>query len=289
MYNEVTHDFIPLELPNIVYASKKGITLTLVSHPFLQPLLIKLAKARPKWRLIGTGFQMRDEGPQWVNRFTVFEGNAELGTIKRDYSVGLGQDVFSIDNTRMSNKRQRGSSTTTKDVNKAFKIVTKEFYGKTPEELLKEAKQGLASKIYHNVRSRHTHHEALVENMQPGLLAFAVANWDKFKDFVMAEGLVAAVNIDRYHESKEDHDAARALQAASVGDTPTGMTVVLRGSEYLIGQGGEYKILSNDELTPHMKRCIGMLKLAESSTFIPGMGVRGDGDTMFIMPEDTQP
>lgn len=286
MYNEVTHDFIPLELPNIIYASKKGITLALVSHPFLQPLLIKLAKARPKWRLIGTGFQMRDEGPQWVNRFTVFEGNTELGTIKRDYSHGLGQDVFSIDNTRMSNKRQRGSSTTTKDVNKAFKIVTKEFYGKTPEELLNEAHRSLASKVYHSVRSRQTHYEALMENMEKGLRAFADAHWDKFKDFVMAEGLVAAVNIDRYHESKEDYKTARALQAASVGDTPTGMIVVLRGSEYLIGQGSKYKILSNDELTPHMKRCIGMLKLAESGTFIPGMGVRGDGDTMFIMPEE---
>ena len=55
MYNEFTHDLQPLERPNIVFANKHGDPhLVRVTHPFLQPLIFKLAKAKPNWKLLAT-------------------------------------------------------------------------------------------------------------------------------------------------------------------------------------------------------------------------------------------
>lgn len=283
MYNELEYDLAVLDLPNIVYAHKKGEIIPIVAHPFLRPLLIKLAKARPKWRLIGTRYTVRggDEA-NWATYFTVYEGNEALGTIRKSYNYGTSQDVFAIDNKRMSDKRQRGNATTTKDVAKAFKIITREFHGKTTDELVREASNVLSTAISHVANQARSEYQGRVSRMSEACLAFATDHWDTFAQFAREKG-VAGVTLDTFHEAKQNRDDGVALTDAVNGRT--GMLVVLRGDDYIVQHNGATTILSSDQLTPHMKRCIGMLKLADKGAFIPGMGVKGGPDAMFIMPE----
>ncbi len=108
MYNELEYDLVELDLPNIIYAHRKGgaSRVKTETHPFLAPLLVKLAKARPKWKLVGTNYNVRPDNVVWANAFTVFEGNEELGTVRKDYNHGTGSDCFAIDNKRMADNDQ---------------------------------------------------------------------------------------------------------------------------------------------------------------------------------------
>jgi len=244
MYNELEYDLVELDLPNIIYAHRKGEAskVKTETHPFLVPLLVKLAKARPKWKLVGTRYNVRPDNVVWANAFTVFEGNEELGTVRKDYNHGTGSDCFAIDNKRMADKRQRGSATTTKDVKKAFKTITREFHGLTTEELLRDAR--------------------------------GAANIG-----------VSAVERDRRNTYQLRLSAMREAHNAGGSNEGAGMLVVLRGNDYIIQRGDETLILTQDQLTPHMRRCIGMLKLTEKGGFIPDIGVKTDEYQMFIMPE----
>lgn len=292
MYNELEYDLVELDLPNIIYAHRKGEAskVKTETHPFLVPLLVKLAKARPKWKLVGTRYNVRPDNVVWANAFTVFEGNEELGTIKKDYNHGTGSDCFAIDNKRMADKRQRGSATTTKDVKKAFKTITREFHGLTTEELLREARGAANLHVANTERDRRNTYQLRISAMREAALAFALDNWDAFTPFAREQG-VPGIMLDTFHEAKEQNDEAQRLNLAHSAhnaggsDGLAGMLVVLRGNDYIIQRGGKTLMLTQDQLTSHMRRCIGMLKLTEKGTFVPDIGIKTGEDQMFIMPE----
>ena len=285
MYDELNYDITVLDLPNIIYAhpKEKGSNPTVVSHPFLRPLLTKLAKARPKWKLVGVGFDVRVEGPSWVRSFRIFDGNMELGTLMKSYNYSTSSDCYAIDNMRMAAARQRGSTTTTKDANKAFKVITKNFYGKTPEEMIKDAKERASGHVQMNVRSRTNRYTGIIGNIRDGLLAYAEANWDGFLEFAKQAGNVGMTNLDQYDEAKEDYQHGAALALAYNGGETT--IVVLRGSEYIINGPDGYKILTHEDLTLWEKRAIGMLKLSDTGVFLPPFGVKSGEGEMCILPE----
>lgn len=285
MYDELNYDITVLDLPNIIYAHPKGkgSNPTVASHPFLRPLLTKLAKARPKWKLVGVTFDPRADGHNWARSFRIFDGNMELGTVHKSYNYSTSSDCYAIDNARMSAARQRGSSTTTKDANKAFKIITKNFYGKTPEEMVKEARERANAQVQINSRSRDHNYMGIVVNLRNGLLAYAEANWDAFRQFAEENKGIGTLNIDRYHEAKADSEQGAIL--ADAWNAGTTSVVVLRGSEYIVNGPDGYKVLTHDDLTPWEKRAIGMLKLADVGMFLPPFGVKSGEGEMCVLPE----
>lgn len=285
MYNEIDHDLQPLDLPNIMYACAKGkrVAKTITTHPFLRPLLIKLAKAKPNWKLFGTQVILKHDDTAWAAKFIVYDGNTELGHISKDHSYAHSCDVFSIDNQRMAARRMRGYSTTTKDMNKAFKIILKEFRGKNVAELTGEAISSCNDVIHNVVRERNIVLGATYHALKESCLRFAEANWEKFEAFVKETQPEQQIHTDKYHELKHEMEEAAKLDRAK--ESGQGMVVVLRDSEYIVYEGDNIRVLTNDELTPHMKRTIGMLKLATKGTFIPDMGVKAGDKIMYVMPE----
>lgn len=288
MYNTLEHDLIELELPNIVYRVKKGEHANVQSHPFLLPLLTKIAKARPKWTLVGTRFALRNEGnaPHWASSFTVMDGNVELGEIRKEYNHSNGHDCYGINNQRMDSRRQRGYITRTKDLSKAFKIVTKEFHGKTTEEILKEANEACGKTVILASQRLASAYNGLLGNMRPSMLAFARQEWDAYREFAMANK-VTETTLDMFPEAEESNRAGTQLQDSWYADNH--LIVALRGSDYLIRDvckdGLTTKVVTTDELTPHEKRCIGLLKIAEDGTFIPNVGVKVNATTIYVMKE----
>lgn len=297
MYSEYTHTLEPMDLPNMVFAHPKDTILSAIPldiHPVLKPLILKLAKARPKWLLVGERYALWDNTRRAV-RFAVIENGENLGTIKKEYAQG--EDKIGIDNKRLSDMRQRGHITATKDVNKAFKIITKQFHGKTVDELMRDAQQAVANQVSSIARDRASTYRQRVYSIQDAALAFALHHWDQFATFARGEG-VARIMLDTFHEVKEADAEGNALGLAhnhftadgeAGPNSAAGHLVVLRGNDYLIQRSkNETTILTSDDLTPHLRRNIGMLKLTEKGTFVPGIGVKSAENVLFVMPEQEE-
>lgn len=285
MFNEFKYDLEPLGVPNVFYAHSKGKggVFKMAIHPFLRPLIQRLVKARPKWKFYATQSIGRPENVGWASKFYVHEGDVELGHITKDYSYTNSCDVFAIDNGRLEAARMRGNATTTKDEKKAFKIITKEFHTKTVGELVHEATESVFANIHNAIHERTLRHTSIVNNLRDAFIAYAENNWEGFQVFVEETRATGMHNVEQYFEAKEATREAKELDVAFRDHK--GMVVVLRGSDYIVNVNKEIKVLSNEELTPHMRRAIGMLKLADKGTFIPGLGVKGLPNEMYVMPE----
>ena len=284
--NEIENDYIPLGMPNILFEQRKHITSNHVGevtaanttiHPFMLPLMRRLAQARPQWKFVTSRRYMAGEAMFNVHTFDVYEGSAKLGRIWKTYE-NRG-DVVCIDNDRMSNSRQRGSSTNTQDLKKAFKLVTKNFHGPTIAELVQETLEKTNNVVGMLAGKHMREFEHKYRGISNFLEAYTMNNWEHIKQLAIDAG-ISPMTLDGMAEA---HQAKLATQdiAVSLG-TEAGATVMLRGDEYVVVTNGVTSIFDTDHLPSHIKRSLGILKMVENHTYIEGHGARVDKDKFFI-------
>ena len=280
MIDEFKYQYVPIGLPNVVQEYERDAQPAMGLHvdEFLWALIGRLAKVRPNWRFVSRGKHYNDR----VTRFVIYEGHEELGWVRKAWSGNHG-DRYEYDCRRMNDARQRGYATATKNVSKAFKDITKSFGAKTIMELLEDARGSAFSSVATTVNRSIQEYTNYVSSLRNPALSFALENWDSFKKYATAHGTNTTV-LDNFHEVE-----AMQIQAEKLSDSRKNgkhTIVMLRGSDYIMQRDdGEVKVVQSDDLTPHMKRAIGMLKLAEDGTFIPGMGVRGNENAFYILDE----
>lgn len=285
MYNDIEHDIVTLELPNVMFVCNKGGLGEekggYATHHFMAPLIHKLAKARPQWKFYGLRYSWyeHDANLREVHTFRVFHNNELLGDISKDYNYSGNYDTYSITNARMEKARQRGSGTITKDVNKAFRVITKQFYTKTTDELIAEARTQVSKMVSTVVSDRNWKFQRTKHALESAAWEFARTHWAAFAE-VAAECGVGQEMIDAYPSTKEEYEGAVDLQESFQGK---GATVVIRDNDYIVSRGSETTIMSHEELPSHLKRGIGLLKLAEPNTYIPHVGVKTPSESMFII------
>jgi len=289
--NEIENDYIPLGMPNILFENRKNVTnhtevttANTTIHPFMLPLMRRLAQARPQWRFVTSRRSLAhvsDTTTFNVTSFDVYEGSAKLGRIWKTYE-NRG-DVISINNERMEGNRQRGSCTNTQDLKKAFKLITKNFHGPTVAEVVKET----IDKTNHVVgvlAGKHMREfEYKYRNMANFLEEYTMKNWEHIKQLAIDAG-VSPMTLDGMAEA---HQAKLATQdiAVSLG-TGAGATVMLRGDEYVVVINGVTSIFDTDHLPSHIKRSLGILKMVENHTYVEGHGARVDKDKFFISAKE---
>ena len=279
MIDEFKYQYVPIGLPNVVQEYERDAQPAMGLHvdEFLWALIGRLAKVRPNWRFVSRGKYYNDR----VTRLVIYEGHEELGWVRKAWSHNHG-DRYEYDCRRMNDARQRGYATATKNVSKAFKDITKSFGAKTIMELLQEARSSVFQSAAAAVNRSVQEYTNYVASLRQPALTYALQNWETFRDFAAAQGTNANV-LDNFHEVEAMHIEADKL-AESRRNAYT--VVMLRGSDYVMQrEDGEVKIVQSDDLTPHMKRALGMLKLADNGTFIPGMGVRGNQSAFYILDE----
>lgn len=282
MIDEFKYKYVPLGLPNVVQEYDRAATFLkdLTVDAFMWELIGRLAKARPNWKFVA-----RHTMPpvhNTVKRFTIYEGHEELGWVRKSWS-GTRGDHYEYDCRRMHDARQRGYATASKNVSKAFKDITKSFGAKTIMELLQDARGSAFTSAAAAVNRSVQEYTNYVSSLRSPALSFALENWEAFKQHAAAHGTNATV-LDSFHEVEAMHIQAEKLSDSRKNGKHT--IVMLRGSDYIMQRDdGEVKVVQSDDLTPHMKRALGMLKLAEDGTFIPGMGVRGKQNAFYILDE----
>ena len=287
--NEIDNDYISLGMPNILFESKKGILNNTHNHhhevtaanttisPFMFPLMKRLAQARPQWKFITNRRHMAGEAGFNVHTFDVYEGSNKLGRIWKTYeSRG---DVICIDNDRMSNNRQRGSSTNTQDLNKAFKLVTKNFHGPTVAEAVADAFDKARSVVGLLASKRSTDFYSKYRHLSNFLEEYAMKNWEHIRQLATDAG-VSPMTLDGMIEANEAKLATSKINYAISSES--GATVLIRGDEYIVVINGVTSIFDTDHLPPHIKRSVGILKMVANHTYVEGHGARVDKDKFFI-------
>ena len=286
--NEIENDYIPLGMPNILFEQRKGgstnaepvTTANTTIHPFMLPLMKRLAQARPQWKFVTYRRSISDTSSTIkfnISMFDVYEGSAKLGRIWKSYE-NRG-DVISIDNDRMSSSRQRGSCHTTQDLTKAFKLVTKNFHGPTIDELVQKTLEETSGSVG-MLQARHRKEfDIKYNNLSNFLEKYTMNNWEHIKQLAIDAG-ISPMTLDGMAESYQAKLATDEI-AVSLG-TGKGATVMLRGDEYVVVINGVTSIFDTDHLPPHIKRSLGILKMVENHTYIEGHGARVDKDKFFI-------
>jgi len=286
-FDSTRYDIIDLELPNIKFAAMKDDTSvrSIATHPFLLELITKVAKAKPKWTLIADVRSYRSVEPEWATRFYVFENGEELGIIRKGYSYSKNCDEFEINNDRMTKQRVRGDSTRTKDMSRAYKVITKEFHARTTTEILAEA----TSKVTDFIRTQTNVANNKYVGMHGTVFAqaknFAEENWDKFMPYILAAG-VQPDAITKYHEAKVDMENTRTVSTPL--SNSAGYTVYIRETDYLINSSEGARSYTQAELPDYFRRAIGMLQLVEGKQLVPNIGARVSDKIMYILPEEKE-
>jgi hypothetical protein len=287
--NEIENDYIPLGMPNILFENRKNIASSHISevtadnttiHPFMFPLMRRLAQARPQWKFVTYRRSLSDTSSTKmfnVSMFDVYEGSAKLGRIWKTYE-NRG-DVVCIDNDRMSNSRQRGSSTNTQDLKKAFKLVTKNFHGPTVAEVVADALDKTRSVVGGLAVKHRREFDYKYQHLSNFLEEYTMNNWEHIKQLAIDVG-ISPITLDGMAEAYEAKLATSEINnAVSNG---SGATVMLRGDEYIVVIDGVTSIFDTDHLPSHIKRSLGILKMVENHTYIEGHGARVDKDKFFV-------
>jgi hypothetical protein len=289
MIDNTRFDYTPLDTPNLLIRSSKNVAPhEMVLHPFIAPLVEKVMKAQPLWKLVIESSYFSSDGPRQAYTFRFYADNEELGTL----SMGRNNKsnyVFELDNHRLKASRERGWVTTTVDQKKAFKIILKDFAPRSMKEHLAEASKKISSAVSAAASTSMRPVREALGYLEKPFQHFAIANWEAFCKSEEANGIPASKVglLDTFLETYERGSKASDMNAKH--NVKLGHYVVLQGSDYIVSQLGkqdEAQTLTSDKLSEHMRARIGLLKLVEDGQFIAGVGVRTNATMFYIVPEE---
>ena len=295
---ELEYKFVTLTLPNIQFKIKKDRLIRSTNPddvrimPHVKPFVEKLAMKHPQWQFVNSprGWNIchdRDEKLEFVevDEFDIYANKELLGSIGSDHGRN-GARVFTMTNERIRKVRERGSATKTKDLDKAIKIFGKMFGAKSVHERIEEVVAG-AENITRAVFSDRSYAFSRVyDRLGKHLQDHIMDNLQEFTDIALTKNFpqdLANSLPNLYAEFKTTEEIYRCL------DDKKGDVVLIHGNDYAVTNlneaNRETKIYSTDNLPPHIKRGVGMLKLVEKEHFISGIGTKVSDTSFYIIPE----
>ena len=273
-------DVAILEMPNIVVRIEIGTTLpdaNIGATEAMTPYLIALATKKPNWKFVGvSGYHLpHDEGGKTYEayKFNVWEGKSKLGKIYTDKG-GTKKTTYYAENSRITQKRDRGRAMFTTNISKAVKNVCKEFYPVTTNERMSAAistAQGVMRDIYSDkIRA----FDNRVTRILRGLESYVLDNWETMSVIAAKE---CPKEVSELPLAREEKFIAETIKDAF--NNSGGTLVALHGSEYVTAHG----TYTTDTLPVHIKQGVGMLKLVEAGQCVRDVGVKVDADTFFVI------
>lgn len=254
-------------------------------HDLLVPLFEALSKKQPTWTYVCRGYgDLHNSGSYYLySRFTIMDGDEELGEVWASKNWRTSEYRYTFDNPRLRAARNRGSWTETKDLRKATNLILKNMYARTLPEVM-TAERGKASSLVSNaIYNPQREYRSLRERMIPDIMAFVEANWEAFE-------MTGSSTLDTKQQLRDFHASAKRAEAADDLITRKKTAIVVeRGNGLHVehtSNPGTYHSYTLDELPTQLKQGVAVLKLCETGVLLDGVGVRTADKTFFILEGD---
>jgi len=232
---------------------------------FLENVIMETARKHPDW--VFTSNSVEEARKIRVT----YKGKQELGfiSVERKYVRGESTQIFSVDNWRIVEMRQRGSAIQTSKPKEALKAIEKYFFPLTDAEHIDKAFKHAYHLIHSELSTARHMLDKDIRNMQQPMMTFANNRWDEFLSGLSVEDRGRALDLLKHQQL---YNSARALFQDI--DHKKCLTVYLSDGKYTVQQGEVLQDYESDTLPEHIKTKVGLLKLVEEKEVIPEVGVR---------------
>lgn len=263
----------------VLETPKEWVTQGKESYAVLRSSVARLIDAlrvkRPTWRFKSTE---RVYGPEAheLSNFDVYDGDEKLGTVWVERHWRTAQERYCLNNYRIEASKQRGHGSFSTKLNVAVKKILDSFGVKSLDERASDA-QKIIQNVVSMVASEHKYKFAVAQRRVLNALAdYIVDNWEQMRVHAGSDG-----HVDLFGLRKTSHENDAILEAFT---RKAGTMLVTRGEQLLVWRDtSEAKPVGWDALTDKQRGSLGMLKMVENRTSVPGVGVRVEADKFFLL------
>jgi hypothetical protein len=246
------------------------------------PLIEALQVKRPHWEFKASSMGTRGVGEYSQNvlhsTFDIYDNGEKLGTIYKEYRGN--SSVYAARSHRISNKRQTGTSKMSKHLKVIVSEVLREMYPRTVTEIADEK-----YKTSYQTMKEATYKDRRVfmqtaDKLSGAMLAH-LSTGDRWAEFEAVEDTPEIMKAKASLKSQ-------AESARIATDTAASAHVVLieRPRDIILkGSNGLSHASSLESLPDDVKTKLALLKMGETGTIIPEVGIRTGDDTFYILTE----
>lgn len=251
-------------------------------HGLLDQLVYKLALKHPEWQFVGED--------SWYNvskkcyeakRLRIYEGADEIGHILIDT---WREPKFEIRNKRINAAMTKRNHKSTRDVDKAVKIVEQFFKSKTMAERVNEGRSKVSSAIQNRKWTAEREFSNVMERLAPALATYVSLHMAEVRPILEAYG-APPIALNMLSERNETRKLT--VSVSDIRGKNTGTTVLLHGDRYLIIPDGDPDTMRNataSQLNDDMRGKLGVLKVVNDNDAIESVGMRIDSTTFYLLP-----
>lgn len=253
---------------------------TVIIDPDIEPVLDKLMRERPTWRFKSTANFYGHAGVRSVSNFEIYDGDEKLGHLWverhwRDSSVR-----YYFNNFRLEKTRQRNSVSYTSKADTAAKRIIKAFHLKTPSERATEAFNDVRNSLSKIGSEANWPLRRAKNVIEKRLYAYAANHWDEIKADLTDDTTLdfpAVVQADR--DAADMYSAFEGQGGSIVRIEANGTYMASRRSD----AGFAVETFTDSTLPDHVRGGLGLLKLVDDNTAIPGVGTRVNSKLYFVI------
>lgn len=251
-----------------------------IVHPFMVPLIEALQLKRPHWEFEATGMGNRGVGEYSQNvlhsTFDVYDNGERLGTIYREYRGD--SNVYAAKSHRISGKRQIGTSKMSKHLKVIVSEVLREMYPRTVTEIADEKyKTSFEAMRQASYKDKRIFTQT-VDKLNGAMLAY-LSTGDKWREFEAVEDTPEIMKAKASLKSQAESARIATDIAAS-----SHVVLIERPRDIIVKGSNGLSHASSLELLPDdVKTKLALLKMSETGTLIPEVGIRTGADTFYIL------
>jgi hypothetical protein len=252
-------------------------------HPMLDELVAKLTLKYPKWDFIGRADEcMGGDDPYYraVSLFTQANPPQAVGTIRIEarYTNHGREDCYALRSPRVAKHRERGDTVMTTKLASAIKTVNKLFTSAPMSEMISDAVQDGWNRLHRAVNTATYETNQLANDTNPLIHKFVSEHPAEFMAWLPDETSRKLV-----HELAEAKDRKNKLMEFQNNWSKT-LTVLTVDDKYVVRptDGEEVTVYSAEDVSEHIRKCLGMLKLVDVGDVLPNVGVRA-GSKHFVI------
>jgi hypothetical protein len=286
----MTNKYTPVEVhhPNITIMVEAEFATDIAGRigidSRLRPLIDKITKRRPDWKLRNTGMldkrhvDIHPNKKEMVRSLIVRSRNGEeLGGISLE---GWGTDTkFVLSSRSIQEKRQRGNDSKTSKLPVALKIIDEHFVPMSDEEVYTELNRKLVNRLVSERNRAEFSRDRALEQLTPCLIGMLESNMEEYAPKLSAEYKVPEEVLRAIPGIHHRCESICALAKATSSLKSRGYIVADHDGKFLL----DGKLV--DTLPTEVAARHATLKLTEIGSIIEGFGVHISEGGTYVYPK----